>query len=170
MDKNKARKIARDFFANLKEQDLIKRKQEIIKFLKINPQFITAKKVGIYYPLIGEIDLTSLLVLYPEKQFYFPKTENKDLTFREVNDLKELQLGKFGLKEPTLLHKKEQFIDLYLVPCVATTKNYRIGHGAGYYDRYFKNHFGYKIGIVHQAMKNLDVDVEVHDIAMDEIL
>lgn len=170
MTKKEVRKQARKTIKKMTKKDKEKRALEVIGLLKENDVFSRAKKVAIYYPLKHEINLLGLLEMYPDKKFYFPKTNKGFMDFRKVNDLTTLVDGKFDLKEPNENAIVETLIDVYLVPCMATYKNYRIGHGAGYYDKYFKRLDGYKIGIVFKELKDLKIDVEKHDIPMDIIL
>lgn len=170
MTKKEARNYARKVIKTLKVKDKEKRALELIALLKTNKQFMSAKKVALYHPLDHEVNLLKLMELFPGKTFYFPKTKKYYMDFREVNNLSTLREGKFNLKEPSKDAKVETEIDVYLVPCLLTADNYRIGHGAGYYDRYFKRLDGYKIGIVFKELKNLNVKVDEHDIPMDIIL
>lgn len=168
--KKEARLFARKIVNNLTPLDKEKRADEIINLLKENKEFQAAEKVGIYYPLKHEINLLILKDLYPKKKFYFPRTKNKEMDFCEVTNLDELVLGKFNLLEPKKDKEVTVNIDVYLVPCIATTDNYRIGHGAGFYDLYFKREKGYKIGIVFKELKNLNIEINHYDIPMDIIL
>lgn len=167
MSKKQARLYAKKLIKNIDKQA---RALEILDLLKNNEEFVKAKKVALYHPLDHEVDLLSLMDIYKDKKFYFPKTKKDYMDFREVNDLKLLIAGKFNLKEPNINTTVEDNIDVYLVPCLASSKNFRIGHGAGYYDRYFKSKKGYKIGIVFKELKDLNVIVDNYDIPMDIIL
>lgn len=167
MTKKEARVYAKKI---IKKVDKKARALELIDLLKVNEEFLKAKKVALYHPLDHEVDLLSLMEMFKDKKFYFPKTKKDYMDFREVNDLSLLIDGKFNLKEPNINALVEDEIDVYLVPCLASNKNFRIGHGAGYYDRYFKRRKGYKIGIVFKELKDLNVKVDFYDIPMDIIL
>lgn len=169
-NKEEVRTHAKKTIKNLTTEERKKRQEEIILLLKKNKEFLRAKKVGIYYPLDHEVDLLILKELYPEKEFYFPRTKKYDMDFCLVNDLSELVFGKFNLKEPNNQALIGLDLDVYLVPCLASFNNYRIGHGAGYYDIYFKREKGYKIGIVFQELKDQKVIINNYDIPMDIIL
>lgn len=165
--------------ARIKAKQLIKEltpsERQIIEGIKIkliseNKEFLKAKKVGLYHPLNHEINLLKLMDLFKDKKFYFPKTNHPIMDFRLVTNLSDLVDGKFNLKEPSEDALIEQNIDVYIVPCLATHKTYRIGHGAGYYDRYFSVYKGYKIGIVHEPLKDLEISVDDYDIPMDKII
>lgn len=170
MDKNQARKMAYSHYKEMDELTYLERMKEILESITSFEPFIQAKKVGIYYPIKKEINLLSLMHLYPKKIFYFPRLEGKTLSFRQISDIENLEGSKFGTRQPKKDAVIEKEIDVYFVPCVLTSGLYRIGHGKGYYDYYFKEHQGLKVGIVHKALKNKDVKVNEFDIPMDIIL
>lgn len=170
MTKKEARTFVRNKSKYIKRSNYLLWNEIIGSKIENNSNFIKAKKVGIYYPINKEFNFLYLMEKYPNKEFYFPKTIKKDLIFIKVNNINELVDGPFNLKEPVLNSNQKTELDLYIVPCVASHKNYRIGHGAGYYDYYFKNNKGYKIGVVHPLFKDLDVEVNSYDIPMDEII
>ncbi len=77
------------------------------------------------------------------KRMFVPLTvhKTKEIIVSELKDIKkDLRVGNFGVMEP----KKEatrpvepSILDLVIVPGVVfDKKGYRIGHGAGYYDRF----------------------------------
>lgn len=168
--KQEARLFAKKTIKELTYAEKEKRQREIFTLLKENKQFLLAKTVGIYYPLVHEIDLLQLKEIYPEKKFYFPRTKKRDMNFCLVEDLADLVKGRFNLKEPNNEAIIGFDLDLYLVPCLATFNNYRLGHGAGYYDMYFSREKGYKVGIVFKELKDLNIEINTHDIPMDIIL
>jgi len=171
VDKTQARRLAKDLKKVITSADILNRQKEILTFLMTYEPFLNAEKVGLYHPIENEVNLLILMHLYPDKTFYFPRTEkDHQLTFRVVSDLSKLVKGKFGLREPDKNTPVEENIDCYLVPCVATSGLYRIGHGAGFYDNYFQDHQGHKIGIVHQLLKDLNVEMNEFDIPMDVII
>lgn len=136
--------------------------QEKIKFSKITAKekslaiFNTLKKtdfyknannVMVYITLENENEVSTEPIiddLFDKgKRIFVPLTvhKTKALIVSELKDLKEdLEVGNFGVMEP----KKEatrpvepSILDLVIVPGVAFDKEgFRIGHGAGYYDRF----------------------------------
>lgn len=58
-----------------------------------------------------------------------------------------------------------------IIPCVAFAENgHRIGHGAGYYDRFLATHTGLKIAIALEVQLVPDFPTDPHDIPMDAII
>lgn len=167
MNKKDARLI---FKQKVETLDKEKREKELIEIIINNQKFLQAEKIGLYYPLKYELNLLVLLEIFPTKRFYFPKTEKHLMTFRFIDNLNKLKKGKFDLFEPQDSNEIEENIEVYLVPCLMTNKNYRLGHGAGYYDRYFNEKKGYKMGIVFNEFKDINFTVENYDVPMDVIL
>ena len=61
--------------------------------------------------------------------------------------------------------------DLILVPCMAATRNgRRLGHGAGYYDRFLKNRPGWKVCLCFDAFLLENLPTDENDICMDCVL
>ncbi|MFA5719965.1 MAG: 5-formyltetrahydrofolate cyclo-ligase [Acholeplasmataceae bacterium] len=170
MDKKALRKQAFAYFKEMSDEVYLARTKEVLEFIMNDEKFLNAQKVGIYYPIHKEINLLILMELFPEKAFFFPRLEGHTLSFRQVKNIDELEPSKFNTRQPKRHHPIETDIDLYFVPCLLTYENYRIGHGKGYYDYYFKDHEGYKVGIVHKALKNIYTFIGPHDVAMDYII
>ncbi len=170
MDKKALRKKAYKYFLSMSDDIYLKRNKEILEYIINDERFLRSQKIALYYPIKKEINLLSLMVIFPNKEYFFPRMEGNTLSFRKVNDLLELEDAKFNLKEPKKDALIEENIDIYFVPCLLTSENYRIGYGKGYYDNYFKNHQGFKVGIVHQELKNVLAKIDNHDIPMDLII
>lgn len=170
MDKKALRKQAYAYFKEMSDEVYLERTKEVLDTIIQDERFLKADKVGLYYPIHKEINLLILMHLFPDKAYYFPRLEGHTLSFRHITNVDELEPSKFNTRQPKKHHQVETNIDIYFVPCVLTYENYRIGHGKGYYDYYFKDHQGYKVGIVHKALKNIVTDVGPHDVPMDYII
>ena len=85
------------------------------------------------------------------------------------------QQGPFGIEEPdpacSQLVAPEE-IDAVLVPCVGFDEaGRRLGHGAGYYDRYLPRcEKALGVGVAFTAQRLAQVVTEAHDRAMDWIV
>ena len=143
----------------------------IINQLKVNKNFLKANIIALYYPIKYEIDLLELIKLFPEKRFCFPKIINKEMFFVEYKKGINFIKTKYGAFEPNGSKDISKNIELYLVPALGMTKNnYRLGHGAGYYDKFFKvYHNNYKIGIIYQG-EEVEFMTENHDIPLNSYL
>ncbi|MDO4788995.1 MAG: 5-formyltetrahydrofolate cyclo-ligase [Johnsonella sp.] len=75
----------------------------------------------------------------------FPKVSGREMDFYLVESEEEFEVGSFGIREPAkaLCQRKISSLEgaLVILPGIAFSRaGYRIGYGAGYYDRYFSPH------------------------------
>ena len=142
------------------------------------PELSGVKTVFSYLAAWDEVDLSyvnqaltarGIIVAYPvcfEKgrmEAYVPENENA------------VEAGAYGIKSPVVSRSKPlepDNIDLVLVPCLAfdADKN-RLGHGAGYYDRYLPRCRNAVFVLVGFEAQRLDkVSCDIHDVKMDIIV
>lgn len=149
-----------------------------VKFTKI-PEYEEADVVMCYVSTKEEADTWWLLqkILQDDKTLVVPRVNGDMMEFYIIDDLNQLQPGKFGIFEPS--HNCDRFIpqgrELIAVPGVKfDEKCNRKGHGRGYYDKYFGKYGGdnfYKIALAteSQIVEQLE-NVQLHDVPMDMIL
>ena len=105
-------------------------------------------------------------------------SKEKELCFFEIKDRnRDLKPGIYGILEPDPLLTKEVFLHdagCVLVPGVVFDKNkHRIGHGAGFYDRFLARIDSQvpKVGLAYSFQVMIkDLPQEVHDVALDELI
>ncbi|MEG0371794.1 MAG: 5-formyltetrahydrofolate cyclo-ligase [Clostridium sp.] len=89
-----------------------------------------------------------------------------------IKSISDLKRGSYGIMEPptdNLLDKEK--IDIVFVPGVGfDNKGFRIGYGAGYYDRFLNNYKGIKVGVCFEIQMVNDACHDNHDVAMDYII
>lgn len=147
--------------------------------------FLNSQHIGYYSADEGEIDPSLIIEASHRlgKSVYLPvfSNEAKTLFFYKVEKTSQLLKNKFGILEPSITneepHLAEQF-DLLLIPLVAFDKEgYRIGRGAGYYDRFL--HFILEkpyqkhpilIGLGYEFQKVDHIVRESWDVPMDYII
>ncbi len=128
-----------------KQQDRVGKSLLILKKLFALAEFKRAKTILFYASFDGEVETLEMIKqsLTLGKKIALPNIDTKDKTIipTYVHDLNEdLVLGPYGIKESR--HKERHpaaldEIDLSIVPGVAFDRdNYRLGRGAGYYDRF----------------------------------
>jgi 5-formyltetrahydrofolate cyclo-ligase len=141
----------------------IQRMSEIIQTRVMNMhEFMNAKTVAAYYPIGSEVNTLNILstVLSSKKHLTLPRVEHTgSISFAEVNDLdKDLEPGKYKIKEPKHHCPKMHEMDLVLVPGIAWDEHgHRLGYGKGYYDRYLASITATSIGLAFdfQVLENI---------------
>ncbi len=98
-----------------------------------------AKHILLYYPLLGEFDITALLYKLKKKRgvcVYLPKLKGDE--FEIIPFRFPLFKERFRLYEPRGKTQKNPKIDAMVVPMLGwDCKMRRIGFGKGYYDRFY---------------------------------
>lgn len=92
---------------------------------------------------------------------------------RYYNEDTKLVPGAYGIMEPSPEEPVAQpeDIDLAIVPCVTCDRQLsRLGHGAGYYDRFFSLFKGCKVALCFEEILVDKVVTEEHDITMDKVI
>ncbi len=161
-----AKQVLREKMLNIRNSfsiEEIQRMSEIIQTRVMNMgEFTSAKTVAAYYPLESEVSTLKILstVLCLKKHLALPRVEDADsISFAEVNDIdKDLETGKYKIKEPKNRCSKINKMDLVLVPGIAWDEHgYRLGYGKGYYDRYLASVKAGTVGLAYdfQVLENI---------------
>ena len=129
--------------------------------------------LGCYVSVKDELDTSEIL------EFCFannisvcvPKVVENTLRFYKIKSNHDLVPAPFGLLEPNVTEMiPVQKIDMMIVPLSSyDSKNHRTGYGKGYYDSVLGNCIN-KIGIAFQEQEVDQIDVEPHDVTLDEII
>ena len=122
-------------------------------------------KIGTYIPIRNEVDVYSHFK--EEFDLYIPKMLD-DTTIAFYSDREEKSKGPFSTIEPIGIHE-EKDLDVILVPVVGFFKNYRMGYGKGYYDRYLKDSSALKIGVAFDVQE-MEFEVKATDVPLDMII
>lgn len=95
-----------------------------------------------------------------------------EMVVKEYKSGDELARGAFGIREPLAEATEitaDEF-DLAIVPCVACSEDgRRIGHGAGYYDRFLSVSGFNKIALCFEKLLTDDIPLEDTDVYMDGV-
>ena len=129
--------------------------------------------IGCYVSVKDELDTSEIL------EFCFannisvcvPKVVENTLRFYKIKSNDDLVPAPFGLLEPNVTEMiPVQKIDMMIVPLSSyDSKNHRTGYGKGYYDSVLLNCRN-RIGVAFQEQEVDQIDVESHDITLDEII
>ncbi|MCX7694123.1 MAG: 5-formyltetrahydrofolate cyclo-ligase [Caloramator sp.] len=160
----------------LSKEEIIKRSIVITKHILNWDKFINSNCIMIYSSFKNEVDTSFLAeeILKREKNLIYPKTIKKEykLIPCRVKNIDDLCIGEYGILEPMnfdIIDKNS--IDLIFVPGVAFDKDgYRLGYGAGYYDRFLEDFEGIKVGLCYYFQIVEDVFKGKYDIKMDYLI
>jgi 5-formyltetrahydrofolate cyclo-ligase len=119
-----------------------------------------------------DLDLLWELGLLEHHLVSYPRREGKALLFLTVSKLSDLYPGMSGIREPAGTASPE-YLDLIVIPGLAfTADGYRLGRGAGVYDRFLSTIPGHtvKIGVCFAFQVLLKIPIECHDAKVDALV
>ena len=135
--------------------------------------FRNAKSIGAYYSIGSEVKTLDILqeTLKSGKVLSLPKVVKKDLVFKKINSLSDLEQGNFSVMEPKEECEDVKKIDVIIVPAIALTiDGYRLGYGFGYYDRYLSGKKSKTIALSYSKQIIKSFQRSDHDIKIDCIV
>jgi 5-formyltetrahydrofolate cyclo-ligase len=106
------------------------------------------------------------------RQVLYPKLVDEKIQFCPVTSLTDLQIGRFGIREP-LSEPIFAEPELILVPGLAfTPSGRRLGRGAGFYDRLLATlrKETQKLGICFRFQVLESLPLEAHDLKVDAVI
>ena len=129
--------------------------------------------VGCYVSVKDELDTSEILEYCFANNITVcvPKVVGKTLQFYRIHSYHDLMPAHFGLLEPkSMVMIPVREINMMVVPLSSyDSKNHRTGYGKGYYDSVLSNCIN-KIGVAFKEQEVDQIDVESHDITLDEII
>jgi len=139
--KTELRQKYKDLRASISQEDQDNHSKDIFKL--INSKFeLTNKSISVFLPIekFNEIN-TWHLINQVNADFYLPVVKNKNLKHIKFENKAQLELSKWGIKEPTFGEEvKPTKFDFVIVPLLAYDLiGNRIGYGAGFYDNFLKH-------------------------------
>ena len=166
---------------SLSEQEVISNSKAVFDTLKNLKVYQEANCVMLYISFRNEIMTRDIIkdLIKSGRRVFVPVTvhETKAIIVSELLDYDEdLQVGNFGVLEPkpeALRPTDPNLLDLVLVPGVAfDERGYRIGFGAGYYDRFLPNlrEGAITIALAHEVQMVDKVENDQYDIPVDYVL
>ncbi|MFY9590340.1 5-formyltetrahydrofolate cyclo-ligase [Rickettsia endosymbiont of Halotydeus destructor] len=133
----------RYYFRNFLRKNKDKINSEITKKLIINKLNILIDElkvttIGVYYPLLLEINILEIIKLRPELTFFLPKIVKNEISYGLYTRNTPLILNRFNIYEPK--ENSESQPELIVIPALAfNMDNHRLGQGFGFFDRYINN-------------------------------
>jgi 5-formyltetrahydrofolate cyclo-ligase len=136
------RKRARALRSAIPRAAILERSARIVERLSLLPVVVAAGSVALFYPIEGrnEVDLTALdaLLRARGKRVAYPAIDpdSRQMTFRFVDDPAAMEERGLGFREPAPSALEAAALDVIVVPALQIDgRGYRIGYGAGFYDR-----------------------------------
>ena len=173
-EKQRIRQEVRQTAANLSPEYRQEASREIARQVLALPFWKQAQTVMMYSSLPGEPDTRILMetALKEGKPLLLPRCyEAGRMEAFPVKDPSELRPGTLGIPEPAERIAEKPEPDLILVPCMAAAANgIRLGHGAGYYDRFLAEHTGKTVCLCFRKLLRSDLPAEATDISMDLVI
>ena len=151
------------------------RRERSLRICKNLSTFLSGKNsVALFAPVESEPDLDLLweLGLLEHHLVSYPHCNGRTLQFLIVSALSDLSPGKFGIREP-LVGGSPETLDLIVIPGLAfTSDGYRLGRGAGFYDRFLSTVPGYtvKVGVCFTFQLLPEVPHLNHDVKVDALV
>ena len=147
--------------------------QEKVLSLK---QYQAAQSVFLYVSTDREPSTLRILshALQNGKAVYVPKCINRrEMLAVRIHSLAELESGAWGIPEPR--HWTEEIkadaLELILVPCLsASLDGKRLGHGAGYYDRFLAGKADRAVCLCFHRLISDDIPITENDVIIPMVL
>ena len=178
-DKSCVRKEKKILLNGLSEDYRREASGRIIRSLTDMELWRKAQIICLYYSHGNEVETTALLEdeAYKDKTFLLPKVvSDTELLFTRFTSLRDMTPGAFGIMEPGEVREDGTIFrpDIVITPCVAVSRDgSRIGHGRGYYDRYFATLTASgvkKICLAYECQLTGDFHTDDTDVKMDIII
>lgn len=143
-DKDVLRQKYRGLLKNQSAKDRLDKSERIAAKLWDNPHYQKAKTILAYASMAHEVETFGIIrkAIDQGKRVCLPLVEKSEKLILPVvvDDLDKLRPSTYGIKEPVYDPNglvEPEGIALVLVPGLAfDAKGYRLGQGAGYYDRF----------------------------------
>lgn len=153
---------------------------KIGRALRNLPEYRKARSIMMYVSVGKEVMTNKMLLfaLQEGKQVSLPlctDTENYIMEARLWNEEHKLVKGEYGIPTPAedAPTIDAEDIDLVVLPCVACDRECnRLGHGAGYYDRFIEKLRPDcdKIALCYEKIIADEIPMEAHDVKMDAVI
>lgn len=160
------------------ERERVEKSRRLCQNLLSLPEIGRARIIFSYMPTVEEADVEAAndVLYHMGKILCFPVTsENAIMSAFQPRSGNAFERRRYGIREPLTACSREihpEEIDLVFVPCVAFDANLRrLGHGAGYYDRFLPRCYkAIKIAAAFELQRLEKVVCDVRDIPMDAVV
>lgn len=161
--------------ASLSSEYIKESDSAIIEKLLNLSEFKNAETVFLYYSVGREVSTTALIdkLLGEGRSAALPVSGNNGaMSFYPVIGKAALRPGKFGIPEPPVTREvRPGAKDIIIVPALCCDRyGNRLGHGAGYYDRYLAQSEAFSVCLCRKALLEEKLPAEDTDIAVSLVL
>ncbi len=173
MDKKECRRQIRQRLAALPEQALMGRGELFAERLTALPEYRQARTIFCYLSTGREPDTTPLIrrSLAEGKVVCAPVCLGKGvMNARRLLSLEGLEEGPYGIPAPPKGQPwvEPEQIDFAVIPCMACDeKGGRLGHGAGFYDRFLSRSRFFRAALCHEELLLPQAPIDELDQPMD---
>lgn len=176
MTKQEARTLIKE---RNKQFDIIEKEkanQEIYHQVIESIQYREAQTIFCYVSTQDEVNTWPIIAKAMEegKTVAVPLCVGKGIMeARKIQSLNDLKKGAYGIMEPEkrCSEMPKDSIDLAIIPCVGADKEgRRLGHGAGFYDRFLQETQFFKMMICYEKFMFDEIPTQEHDVVMDEVI
>lgn len=154
-----------------REQDLLKLSELIMHHLELDPNFLNAETVLLYWSQADEVHTHEFIERWSQtKTILLPKIKDNKMIAVPFSNTEEMESGYFNIAQP-IANGYDGEIELVIVPGRAFDNNgHRLGRGKGFYDRFLSNYHGIKIGLCFPFQYTDYIPYESFDIPMDKVI
>ena len=166
--KDALRELAKERKRGISAEQLDKANREIHLRLLQSPFFLEAERIFSYVSMETALQMGKRVCVprcIPGKEHLMEAVE--------IHSMEELIPQTYGILEPRkeFPSSTDRCFDLSLIPCVmADQRGGRLGHGAGYYDRFLEKSRGKKLCLCFSWLLYDKIPMEKTDIHMDALL
>ena len=175
-EKARLRKACRERAALLAKEYRQEADRAIRERLTQSEPWRSAAGIFLYVSMWAEPDTRALIgdALRAGKRVYVPLClPDHVMKAVRIRSLDELRPGVLGIPEPPPENETASSgdLDLAVVPCVSASKTgARLGHGAGYYDRFLSAFPCETVCLCHERMLSGAIPTDERDVRMDRVL
>ena len=168
-DKKKLRSAMLSKQKQLSEAYIAAASERIQERILSMPLYTTASSIFLYVSMPKEPSTGRILqdALASGKKVYVPKCIGNEMIAVRIHSVKDLRPGIMNIPEPDNCAETRSIdeLDLVLVPCVSASVDCRrLGHGAGYYDRFLKKTVKQAVCLCFDALLYPDIPIDKNDV------
>ncbi len=179
-EKNKIRTQLKGITRALTKEYKLKASESIARQCIECDEYKRAGNIFIYISMDGEPDTRAIIrqAFADGKRVYVPRCLSDGIMEAvRISSFADLEPGHYGISEPkasieaTPTDEFDSDTAVAFVPCVgATLDGRRIGHGAGYYDRFLEGRRMKKLMLVYGQQIVEELPCDEHDLILDRVI